>query len=70
MPQFVLSFYGYVSSEDTRVLVFLPAPSLTVDARPWLSKSVTMRCSLSGALAAVPMLFHELVTILKLSLFS
>jgi len=69
IPLLILSFYGYTSSEDTRVLVFLASSlfhSLTADACPWVSKSVTMRCSLPGTLAAVQILFHELVTILKL----
>ena len=52
-------------SEDTRVLVFLPTACFTVDVCPWLSKSVNIRCSLSGTLVAIQILFRELVTILK-----
>jgi len=49
-PLLILSFYGHVSSEDTRVLVILASSlfrSLTADAHPSLSNIVTIRCCLS-----------------------
>jgi len=38
----------------------------TCQQYPGLNKSVTIRCSLSGTLAATQVLFQELVTVLKL----
>ena len=68
-PLPILSFHDHALSEDTRILVFLANSlfhSLTADVCLWLSKSVTTRCSLSGTLAAIEILFQELVAILEL----
>jgi len=56
----ILTFCGHASAEDTRVIAFCANSlfhSLTAGACPWLSKSVTMRCSLPGTLAAMQILF-------------
>ena len=62
IPLLLLSFYGHASSEDTRVFVSLANPSF-LNAQggcmSLISKSVTLKCPLSGALTIIQTLLKH-----------